>query len=106
MLAPSLGARLRGCDADTCPQGGQQRRALAVAWASGRKVTRVRSIAAVNQFGHVDLRVADLAAAVSFYEELMPAFCFTERYHGEDWKVWAASDPRRPSESEHRTRQL
>jgi len=47
----------------------------------------------MNRFGHIDLRVADLAAAVAFYEELMPALGFTERYHGEDWRVWATTDP-------------
>jgi catechol 2,3-dioxygenase-like lactoylglutathione lyase family enzyme len=47
----------------------------------------------MNRFGHIDLRVADLAAAVAFYEELMPALGFTERYHGQDWKVWATTDP-------------
>ena len=47
----------------------------------------------MNHFGHVDMRVADLAAALSFYEELLPALGFTERYHGETWKVWATSDP-------------
>jgi catechol 2,3-dioxygenase-like lactoylglutathione lyase family enzyme len=41
----------------------------------------------------MDLRVADLAAALPFYEELMPAVGFTERYHGKDWKVWATSGP-------------
>jgi catechol 2,3-dioxygenase-like lactoylglutathione lyase family enzyme len=47
----------------------------------------------MNRFGHIDLRVADLAAAESFYEQLLPALCFTERYHGKDWKVWATTDP-------------
>ena len=50
-------------------------------------------VASMNRFGHIDLRVADLAAAVAFYEQLMPALGFTERYHGEDWKVWATTDP-------------
>jgi catechol 2,3-dioxygenase-like lactoylglutathione lyase family enzyme len=45
----------------------------------------------VNPFGHIDLRVRDLAAAQAFYEELLPALGFTERYHGDLWKVWAAS---------------
>ena len=47
----------------------------------------------MNRFGHIDLRVADLASALRFYEELMPALGFTERYHGEAWKVWASTDP-------------
>jgi catechol 2,3-dioxygenase-like lactoylglutathione lyase family enzyme len=46
----------------------------------------------VNPFGHIDLRVRDLAAAEAFYEALLPALGFTERYHGGDWKVWATTD--------------
>ena len=46
----------------------------------------------MNPFGHVDLRVADLRAAAEFYDALLPALGFTERYHGERWKVWAATD--------------
>ncbi len=46
----------------------------------------------MNPFGHIDLRVGDLAVAQQFYETLLPALGFTERYHGELWKVWAASD--------------
>jgi catechol 2,3-dioxygenase-like lactoylglutathione lyase family enzyme len=47
----------------------------------------------VNPFGHMDLRVADLAAAEPFYDALLPALGFTERYHGEQWKVWATPEP-------------
>ena len=47
----------------------------------------------MNRFGHIDLRVSDVAAALAFYEELLPAVGFTERYHGEDWKVWATTEP-------------
>jgi len=47
---------------------------------------------AVNPFGHIDLRVADLAAALPFYEALLPALGFTERHHGGQWKVWATTD--------------
>jgi len=47
----------------------------------------------MNPFGHIDLRVDDLDAAVAFYDELLPALGFTERYHGEAWKVWATTDP-------------
>ena len=46
----------------------------------------------MNPFGHIDLRVDDLAAAVAFYDELLPALGFTERYHGDAWKVWATTD--------------
>ena len=43
-----------------------------------------------NPFGHVDLRVSSMAEALPFYEELLPALGFTERYHGPEWKVFAA----------------
>ena len=45
----------------------------------------------MSPFGHIDLRVRDLAAAQAFYETLLPALGFTERFHGERWKVWAAA---------------
>ena len=47
----------------------------------------------MNPFGHIDLRVADIAAAQPFYDALLPALGFTERYHGDAWKVWAGTDP-------------
>jgi catechol 2,3-dioxygenase-like lactoylglutathione lyase family enzyme len=47
----------------------------------------------MNPFGHIDLRVRDLAEAERFYDSLLPALGLTERYHGETWKVWAATDP-------------
>jgi catechol 2,3-dioxygenase-like lactoylglutathione lyase family enzyme len=47
----------------------------------------------MSQFGHIDLRVTDIAAALAFYDELLPALGFTERYHGEEWKVWTTKDP-------------
>ncbi|MDX6481544.1 MAG: hypothetical protein QOG85_2054 [Gaiellaceae bacterium] len=47
----------------------------------------------MNPFGHIDLRVGDLARAEAFYEALLPELGLTERYHGETWKVWAARDP-------------
>lgn len=51
------------------------------------------SIATVNPFGHIDLRVSDIGAALGFYDALLPALGFTERYHGEAWKVWSTTDP-------------
>ena len=45
----------------------------------------------MNPFGHIDLRVRDLAGAQAFYDELLPALGFIERYHGERWKVWATT---------------
>lgn len=42
--------------------------------------------------GHIDLRVADLEAATAFYDALLPAAGFTERYHGGQWKVWGVPD--------------
>lgn len=47
----------------------------------------------MNPFGHVDLRVSDIRAALAFYDELLPSLGFTERYHGEEWKVWATTEP-------------
>jgi catechol 2,3-dioxygenase-like lactoylglutathione lyase family enzyme len=46
----------------------------------------------VNPFGHIDLRVRDLAVAQRFYDALLPSLGFTERYHGELWKVWATTE--------------
>jgi catechol 2,3-dioxygenase-like lactoylglutathione lyase family enzyme len=47
----------------------------------------------VNPFGHIDLRVADMHAAVPFYMALMPALGFYEFYGGDPWNVWAAEGP-------------
>jgi len=47
----------------------------------------------VGAFGHIDLRVSDLAQAQAFYDALLPALGFSERYHGDLWKVWAKPDP-------------
>src|SRR5882672_7604464 len=47
----------------------------------------------VGAFGHIDLRVSALAEAQAFYDALLPALGFSERYHGELWKVWATPDP-------------
>ena len=46
----------------------------------------------MSLFGHVDLRVSALAEAQAFYDALLPALGFSERYHGELWKVWATAD--------------
>jgi catechol 2,3-dioxygenase-like lactoylglutathione lyase family enzyme len=47
----------------------------------------------VNPFGHIDLRVSDLDAALGFYDALLPALGFSEPFHGDAWKVWATADP-------------
>jgi catechol 2,3-dioxygenase-like lactoylglutathione lyase family enzyme len=47
----------------------------------------------VSGFGHMDLRVREIATAVEFYDALLPALGFTERYHGDAWKVWATTEP-------------
>jgi catechol 2,3-dioxygenase-like lactoylglutathione lyase family enzyme len=47
----------------------------------------------MNPFGHMDVRVDKLETAQPFYEELLPALGFTERYHGEQWKAWATREP-------------
>lgn len=44
----------------------------------------------MNPFGHIDLRVPDLAAALPFYEQLLPALGFTRSFHSADWRVFAA----------------
>jgi catechol 2,3-dioxygenase-like lactoylglutathione lyase family enzyme len=53
---------------------------------------RRRAVFCVNPFGHIDLRVRELAAAQAFYDALLPALGFTERYHGDLWKVWATTE--------------
>ncbi len=45
-----------------------------------------------NPFGHVDLRVSSMKDALPFYDALLPALGFTERYHGPEWKVFATGD--------------
>ncbi len=45
----------------------------------------------MNPFGHIDLRVADIAAAQPFYDALLPALGFTERY-----RARAGKSGRRP----------
>jgi catechol 2,3-dioxygenase-like lactoylglutathione lyase family enzyme len=37
--------------------------------------------------------VEDVEAALPFYEALLPALGFTQRHHGDEWKVWATTDP-------------
>lgn len=44
-----------------------------------------------NPFGHIDLRVRDMQAALPFYEALLPELGFTELEHGGDWKVFATA---------------
>jgi len=44
----------------------------------------------VNPFGHVDIRVTSLAAALPFYSALMPVLGFTRTFHSAEWKVFAA----------------
>ena len=46
-----------------------------------------------NPFGHIDLRIASIAAALPFYEALLPALGFTQRYDGGDWFVFATPVP-------------
>ena len=47
--------------------------------------------------GHIDLRVSDIALAEAFYDELLPALGFTQRYHGAEWRVWAKAEPPLPA---------
>lgn len=46
----------------------------------------------MNRFGHVDLRVSSLEAALPFYEALLPALGFTQPYHSPDIKAWGTTD--------------
>jgi predicted enzyme related to lactoylglutathione lyase len=46
-----------------------------------------------NPFGHIDLRVASMARALPFYEALLPALGFTQRYDGGEWRVFATEAP-------------
>lgn len=46
----------------------------------------------MNRFGHMDLRVTDLAAAAPFYEALMTALGYVRTYHGHGWHVYATED--------------
>jgi catechol 2,3-dioxygenase-like lactoylglutathione lyase family enzyme len=50
----------------------------------------------VSPLGHIDLRVRDAAEALEFYERLLPALGLTRRFHGDEWKVWAAEEPPLP----------
>jgi catechol 2,3-dioxygenase-like lactoylglutathione lyase family enzyme len=51
------------------------------------------SPAARNPFGHIDLRVASMVEALPFYETLLPALGFTQRYDSPEWKVFATTEP-------------
>jgi len=44
----------------------------------------------MNPFGHIDLRVNDIEAAMTFYSAVLPTMGFTREYHGSEWKVFAA----------------
>ncbi len=46
----------------------------------------------MNPFGHIDLRVTDMDAAMKFFSTILPAMGFTRAYHGVEWKVFAAED--------------
>ncbi len=48
----------------------------------------------MSQYGHIDLRVSDMAAARKFYDQLLPELGFTERWDGETWTQWATTEPR------------
>lgn len=45
----------------------------------------------LNPFSHIDLRVNNLALALPFYNQLLPALGFTRTFHGPVWKGWAAN---------------
>jgi catechol 2,3-dioxygenase-like lactoylglutathione lyase family enzyme len=41
--------------------------------------------------------VSDLESALPFYDALLPALGYTDRFHGEEWKVWARPEPALPA---------
>jgi catechol 2,3-dioxygenase-like lactoylglutathione lyase family enzyme len=43
----------------------------------------------MNRFGHIDLRVTNLAEALPFYEQLMPSLGFRRTFHSPVWKAFA-----------------
>jgi catechol 2,3-dioxygenase-like lactoylglutathione lyase family enzyme len=45
-----------------------------------------------NPFGHIDLRVSSMSDALPFYEALLPALGFTERYDSPEWKAFVTAD--------------
>lgn len=47
----------------------------------------------MNRFGHVDLRVPDLAAATPFYDAFTAALGYTQPYHGNGWRGYGSTDP-------------
>ncbi len=44
----------------------------------------------MNPFGHVDIRVTSMEAALPFYAALLPALGFIRPFHSPEWKVFAA----------------
>ncbi|XEC93718.1 VOC family protein [Paenibacillus tarimensis] len=44
----------------------------------------------MNKYSHIDLRVNSWKKVRHFYEKLLPALGFTQTYHSEQWKVFAA----------------
>ena len=51
-----------------------------------------------NRYGHIDLRVSDMKAALSFYSELLPSLGFGQHHHDAEWEVFRAEGdfPSRP----------
>lgn len=51
-----------------------------------------------NRFGHLDLRVGDMKAALAFYSQLLPALGFGQYHQGGDWSVFRSEGkyPSRP----------
>jgi catechol 2,3-dioxygenase-like lactoylglutathione lyase family enzyme len=50
-------------------------------------------VAPRNPFGHIDLRVSSLDEALPFYEALLPALGFVQRYDSETWKAFTSESP-------------
>lgn len=47
-------------------------------------------------FDHVDLRVSNLATALPFYEQVLPAIGFSDRSTGENWITFTAEGGEKP----------
>ena len=45
---------------------------------------------ALNRYGHVDLRVSDIEAALPFYSKVLPALGFPRELFDDTWKVFGS----------------
>ncbi|MFN2476717.1 MAG: VOC family protein [Chthoniobacterales bacterium] len=50
----------------------------------------------IRCFDHIDLRVRDVAAALHFYEQVLPAVGFTQRSDDPTWMTFTAESGEKP----------